>query len=182
MPQECRLQFLHVRRVSALPNLRKSSPALDLRLNHNTRCHYRLVRLRPREGQWTPCEANLQVPNCVQAFLHGPCSYRPLSFRVSSRARYLEGSLRGYKGVQGQRAGVHSREHSQKMDWRNFLKVLVVAGTLLIGCCQASRPDPHPTEQNDVQALVHKTKDAGYKNTAPLIGILTQPCSDCPGK
>jgi len=62
----------------------------------------------------------------------------------------------------------------------NAFKLAVLATALLLGTCQASRPQP--TEQNEVQALVHKVKDAGYKNTAPLIGILTQPCSECPGK
>ena len=31
--------------------------------------------------------------------------------------------------------------------------------------------------------VVERAKRAtGYKNTQPLIGILTQPCSDCPGR
>jgi len=31
-------------------------------------------------------------------------------------------------------------------------------------------------------AKKNEAPDYGYKNTKPLIGILAQPCSDCPGR
>eukprot|EP00878_Enallax_costatus_P015279 GHUV01015998.1.p1 GENE.GHUV01015998.1~~GHUV01015998.1.p1 ORF type:complete len:381 (+),score=77.51 GHUV01015998.1:217-1359(+) len=45
----------------------------------------------------------------------------------------------------------------------------------------AARPQPSD-EQRAVTDLVAKAKEGGYKNTQPLIGILTQPCHDCPGR
>jgi hypothetical protein len=38
-------------------------------------------------------------------------------------------------------------------------------------------------EQRAVAAVVDRArKSSGYKNTQPIIGVLTQPCTDCPGR
>ncbi|WIA39229.1 hypothetical protein OEZ86_005353 [Tetradesmus obliquus] len=52
---------------------------------------------------------------------------------------------------------------------------------LLAGVVARPTP-PSSEEEKQVQSVVAKAKQAGYKNTEPLIGILTQPCSDCPGR
>jgi hypothetical protein len=58
---------------------------------------------------------------------------------------------------------------------------LLVACTLLAGAVARPNP-PSSEEEKQVQSLVAKAKQSGYKNTEPLIGVLTQPCSDCPGR
>lgn len=58
---------------------------------------------------------------------------------------------------------------------------LLLACMLLAGVVARPTP-PSSDEEKQVQSVVAKAKQAGYKNTEPLIGILTQPCSDCPGR
>ena len=60
--------------------------------------------------------------------------------------------------------------------------LLLLAAVLLLGSSCAARPaaPDKSDEQKGVESLVRKANE--YKNTAPLIGILTQPCSDCPGR
>ena len=54
---------------------------------------------------------------------------------------------------------------------------------LACSCCSAARPvDGAGDEQQAVAALVHRAHDKQYKTTTPIIGVLTQPCTDCPGK
>lgn len=71
---------------------------------------------------------------------------------------------------------------------QKLLLALVAAGVLLAAPA-AARPGPSQDEQGAVADLVAQASQragagAGkeYKNTQPLIGILTQPCSDCPGR
>jgi hypothetical protein len=72
--------------------------------------------------------------------------------------------------------------------------IIFLALALLIAACGAARPDPSlhaiREEQAGVARLVHtarqgmrsSTAASGYKNTEPIIGILTQPCTECPGR
>lgn len=56
-------------------------------------------------------------------------------------------------------------------------------------CCSAARPGSFDEERRAVTDLVQRAKQqqtgaggSNYKNTQPIIGILTQPCTDCPGR
>eukprot|EP00879_Flechtneria_rotunda_P025275 GHRR01026848.1.p1 GENE.GHRR01026848.1~~GHRR01026848.1.p1 ORF type:complete len:175 (+),score=32.54 GHRR01026848.1:153-677(+) len=61
-------------------------------------------------------------------------------------------------------------------------KVAVILSLLVCAACAAAaRPQPS-IEQQQVTALVAKAKTRQYKNTQPTIGILTQPCTTCPGR
>jgi hypothetical protein len=65
-----------------------------------------------------------------------------------------------------------------------LMRVSAVAVLLLVGLADLARVSTartHPSEEHAVKQLVHKARGA-YKNTEPIIGVLTQPCSDCPGK
>jgi hypothetical protein len=64
---------------------------------------------------------------------------------------------------------------------RKTILALLVACTLLAGAVARPNP-PSSEEEKQVQSLVAKAKQSGYKNLEPIIGILTQPCSDCPGR
>jgi len=57
----------------------------------------------------------------------------------------------------------------------------LVAAVLIVGKATAARPQALD-EQAQVTDLVARAKAGGYKNKEPLIGILTQPCHDCPGR
>lgn len=63
----------------------------------------------------------------------------------------------------------------------------VLLALLVVG--STARPEPNSQhEQQTVTSLARKAAaqqpsgNAAYKTTEPLIGILTQPCSDCPGR
>lgn len=68
--------------------------------------------------------------------------------------------------------------------------IATVGLILLSGCCSAARPGGFNAieEQRRVTQLVHRAKrhavasDPTLKTNEPIIGILTQPCSDCPGR
>lgn len=62
---------------------------------------------------------------------------------------------------------------------------------LLLAICSAARPVGFEgaDEERNIKELVHRAKwqaaagdPAKYKATEPIIGILTQPCTDCPGR
>lgn len=68
--------------------------------------------------------------------------------------------------------------------------VLAIASVLLITGCGAARAPglrAMADEQQRVTELVQRARTGagdgsdGYKNTQPIIGVLTQPCHDCPG-
>jgi hypothetical protein len=59
---------------------------------------------------------------------------------------------------------------------------------LLVASVASARVGPAPheeaAERARVTALVRRARAgaAAYKRTEPIIGVLTQPCSDCPGR
>eukprot|EP00775_Hariotina_reticulata_P005931 gene5931-6171_t len=57
----------------------------------------------------------------------------------------------------------------------------LIAAVLILEKATAARPQALD-EQAKVTDLVARAKAGGYKNKEPLIGILTQPCHDCPGR
>lgn len=67
-----------------------------------------------------------------------------------------------------------------------FLVLLLVVLAALAGRAAAVRALDDglaPTSSRNASIRgVGAPPDYGYKNTKPLIGILAQPCSDCPGR
>jgi hypothetical protein len=70
---------------------------------------------------------------------------------------------------------------------RLFALLLVAVLAALAGRAAAVRAlddlaAPTSASSRNASIRVGSPPDYGYKNTKPLIGILAQPCSDCPGR
>lgn len=72
----------------------------------------------------------------------------------------------------------------------NQVNVMALALAVLAACffAGASAARATPTAAAGIDAASSSAASrpavdaAAYRNTQPIIGILTQPCSDCPGK
>lgn len=71
------------------------------------------------------------------------------------------------------------------------MRLLTVLAVLAALACSASAVrslegdgarSSSSSSSSSLNGTANAAPDYGYKNTKPLIGILAQPCSDCPGR